>query len=99
LLGTVQHAAQIFVSFLPFLLPVILLVLQMDWVHFLRRAYGKSGVQVQPDHPVIFLAGEKSLGGIIQFIESADPRVLGQYRLESLVCLAMCSKATKIGEP
>jgi hypothetical protein len=86
-----QNASHIFLLFLPFLLPVILLVLQMDWVQFLQRAYGKSGVEVQPENPVIFLAGEKSLGGVIQFIESADPRVLGQYRLESSLCLAMCS--------
>jgi len=71
----------------------------MDWVQFLQRAYGKSGVEVQPEHPVIFLAGEKSLAGVIQFIESADPRVLGQYRFEFSVCLAMCSKVTKTGEP
>jgi len=71
----------------------------MDWVQFLQRAYGKSGVEVKPEHPVIFLAGEKSLGGVIQFIERADPRVLGQYRLKFSVCLAMCSKVTKIGEP
>jgi hypothetical protein len=71
----------------------------MDWVQFLQRTYGKSGVEVQPDNPIIFLSGEESLGGVIQFIESADPRVLGQYRLEFSVCLAMCRKVAKTGEP
>lgn len=52
----------------------------MDWVEFLQRAFGKSGVAVRAEHPVIFLAGEKSLASIITFIEGADPRVLGQYR-------------------
>jgi hypothetical protein len=52
----------------------------MDWVEFLQRAFNKSGVTVQPEHPV-FVQGEKGLGGIIQFIESSDPRVLGQYSL------------------
>lgn len=58
---------------------------RMDWVQFLQRAYGKSGVEVQPDHPVIFLAGEESLGGVIQFIESADPRVLANYVMSRLL--------------
>jgi len=58
---------------------------RMDWVQFLRRAYGKSGVEVQPEHPVIFLAGERSLGGVIQYIESADPRVLVNYVMSRLL--------------
>jgi hypothetical protein len=49
----------------------------MDWVQFLQRAFRKSGVTVQADHPVIFLGGPEGLAGIIQFIEAADPRVLG----------------------
>jgi hypothetical protein len=71
----------------------------MDWVQFLQRVFSKTGVTVQTEHPVIFLGGEKSLGGIIQFIESADPRVLGQYRVESSFCLTVRSKTTKTGEP
>jgi predicted metalloendopeptidase len=58
---------------------------RMDWVQFLQRAYGKSGVEVKPEHPVIFLAGEKSLGGVIQFIERADPRVLVNYVMSRLL--------------
>jgi hypothetical protein len=69
-------------------------VLQLDWVQFLQRAYSKSGVKIQPDLPVF--AEAKSLSGIIQYIDSADPRVLGQYRIESSVCLVM-SSVTKIG--
>jgi hypothetical protein len=61
----------------------------MDWVQFLQRVFGKSGVTIQPEHPAIFLGGERSLAGIIQFIESTDPRVLGQYRVESSVSLAL----------
>jgi hypothetical protein len=53
--------------------------LQMDWVQFLQRVFSKSGVTVRPDHPVIFLGGEKALANIITFIEHSDPRVLGQY--------------------
>jgi hypothetical protein len=52
----------------------------MDWVQFLQRAFGKSGVTVRPDHPVIFLGGERALASVISFIERSDPRVLGQYR-------------------
>jgi hypothetical protein len=49
----------------------------MDWVEFLQRAFNKSGVVVEADHPVIFLGGEESLAGVIKFIEGSDPRVLG----------------------
>lgn len=58
---------------------------RMDWVQFLQRVFSKTGVTVQTEHPVIFLGGEKSLGGIIQFIESADPRVLVNYVMSRLL--------------
>jgi hypothetical protein len=51
----------------------------MDWVQFLQRAYNKSGVLIQPEHPVV-VAGEDGLAATIRLIEGTDPRVLGQYR-------------------
>jgi hypothetical protein len=64
-------------------------------MQFLQRAYSKSGVKVHPKLPVF--VGETSLARIIQYIESADPRVLGQYRIESSVCLVISNNVTKIG--
>jgi len=56
---------------------------KMDWVQFLQRAYSKSGVTIQPEVPVFAVAN--SLAGIIKYIESADPRVLGNYVMGRLL--------------
>lgn len=57
---------------------------KMDWVQFLQKVYNKSGVLVQPEHP-IFLTGEDSLIAVIRLIENTDRHVLGNYVMSRLL--------------
>ncbi|KAJ4438863.1 hypothetical protein ANN_14816 [Periplaneta americana] len=51
----------------------------MDWLEFLQAAFSKSGVEIRPELPTIFLSGENALGNIIRLVDSTDPRILGLY--------------------
>ncbi|XP_069671144.1 endothelin-converting enzyme homolog [Periplaneta americana] len=57
----------------------------MDWLEFLQAAFSKSGVEIRPELPTIFLSGENALGNIIRFVDSTDPRILANYVMGRLL--------------